>query len=302
MAEFPHDKQHGDDKTDEMPETLSDERLYTELRKDFVEWFESVDAENFDEELLDAFLAEMEELKPLGNNFDSQSSLEAFHERISSLPAALSENSAQMSTPEKLTQKHHRLFYRAITVAATVAIMVATMMTAQALGVDVFGFLAKWTNDIFFFENGQTESQEPRTYPLAEGERAEYKSIDDALMAFDIDLPLSPSWVPEYVGAWKVSGTVMPSGMQIFAFTEDESGILTWEVSEFTPKDGPSIAIEKDAKGARQYESHGQTHYIIEDNGCNTATWIIDNIQCIISGFITEEELLKVIDSIYEVV
>ena len=38
-----------------------------------------------------------------------------------------------------------------ITVAATVALLFALMVGAQAAGLDVFGNLAKWTDDLFWF-------------------------------------------------------------------------------------------------------------------------------------------------------
>lgn len=179
--------------------------------------------------------------------------------------------------------------------------MMMTMISAQAFGVDIFAFFARWTDDIFFFSNEETKVLETRNYPMAEGESAEYKSIDEALTAFNVDSPFSPSWIPDYLGDWEVIGSVMPYGMRIFAVAGDESNVLTWEILEFPLQDGPAFIIEKSPGDVHRYESHGQLHYIIEDNGCYKATWTVDNIQCVITGFITEEELTKIIDSIYEV-
>lgn len=36
---------------------------------------------------------------------------------------------------------------------AAVAAALASMMTAQALGVDIFGFFGRWTNEVFTFVN-----------------------------------------------------------------------------------------------------------------------------------------------------
>ena len=272
-----------------------DKCLYSEIQREFSNWFFSASLEDFDDELLNAYLEELDELMPLESSFDSQVSLKKFHERFNLL-------FGKQEVSHLPKHKSLRQFKRFIAVIATISTMMVIMITAQAFGLNVLSFFARWTNDIFFFGTEETQIQEARTYPMAEGEKIKYKSINDALVAFGVNLPLSPKWIPDHLGEWEVTGSVMPNGMCIFAFVKDESNFLTWEVSEFSLQDGPEFIIEKDAREIQQYESHGQIHYIMEDNGCYKATWTVDNIQCIISGFITEEELIKIIDSIYEVV
>ena len=41
------------------------------------------------------------------------------------------------------------------------------------------------------------------------------------------------------------------------------------------------------------------THYIVTDHGHCKAAWTIDNIQCVITGPLTVEEMKQIIDSIY---
>lgn len=296
MSEFPHGSHSraADPSGEPIQGHLTEDPEYTadELAEDFADWLSDMDAENFDEETLDAFLEELDRQDPLSLSFDVHASLEAFHEKFSPLFAA------QSGEPVPRERGKRRLFLRAVTAAATIAVMLASMMTAQAFGLDVFGFFASWTNDIFFF----SKNQEAPVYPLAEGESAEFDTIEDALSAFNIDTPMAPSWYPDKVGEFDVTGSVTPCGIDICASSNDEVTSLMISFSEFSEQTGPSFVIEKDNTNVSPYEKGGHSHYIMTDNGLCTATWIVGDIQCMIFGFISQDEMIKIIDSIYEVV
>ena len=44
----------------------------------------------------------------------------------------------------------------------------------------------------------------------------------------------------------------------------------------------------------------GVTHYVMTSARGESAKWLVDNYQCGITGDITREELLRMLDSIYE--
>lgn len=313
MAEFLRDPQNsGISSTNGMGEAeepiqgplaadLSNNRLYSEVLKEFTSWYFSATPENFDEGLLDAYLEEMNELSPLESSFDSQASLKKFHERFPSFFEEQRE--AYISNvPQSPESKRHRHFGRLITIAATIAALMATMISAQAFGIDVFGFFAKWTNDIFFFEGGPQILEKSESYPFPEGEVIQFESIEDALAAFRINEPLAPKLYPDGITSLNVTGCVTPHGMDIFAFSDGDETAFKISFSEFPAQDGPLFIIEKDEENTRSYTKGTHVHYIVVDDGLCTATWLVNNIQCIISGFITQDEMIKIIDSIYEVV
>lgn len=261
-----------------------------QLEDDFFDWFETADAEELEDGTLDGFLEELERVDPLPGGFDPERSLADFHEKYAALLEPQGEEKRQ-------SHRSRRAFFA---VAAVVAVL-ASMVTAQALGVDIFGFFGRWTDERFTFTGSEDEAgyqERDRWYPLEEGETAEFSSLDEALEAFRINLPLVPHWFPEGFGELKVTGTVMPYGMFIFANSEGREQYLTIEYSEFG-EDGPTVVVEKDQNDPILYESGGMTHYIVTDNGHCKATWTIDNIQCIICAPITVEEMEQIIDSIY---
>lgn len=264
------------------------------LEDDFFDWFETADAEELEDGTLDGFLEELERVDPLPGGFDPEKSLAGFHEKY-----------AAFLNPQKEEKRKNRMSRRAFFAAAAVAAALVSMMTAQALGVDIFGFFGRWTDNIFTFTGPEGEAgyqEKERSYFLKEGETAEFSSLDEALEAFRINLPLVPHWFPERLGELEVTGSVTPCGMRIFACStvevEGHTEVLTVEYSEFGEA-GPTFAIEKDRDDPILYESEGMTHYIVTDNGHCKAAWTIDNIQCIICAPITVGEMEQIIDSIY---
>lgn len=272
---------------------LRDERNREEVRRledDFFDWFETADAEELEDGTLDGFLEELERADPLPVGFDPQKSLADFHKKY----AALLE-------PQREEKRQNHISRRAFFAAAAVAAVLASMATAQALGADIFGFFGRWTDDIFTFTGSADEAgyqERNRWYPLEEGESAKFSSLDEALTEFQIDLPLVPKWFPERFGEFEVTGSVMPYGMWVFASSEGQENFLSIEYSEFG-EDGPPLVIEKDKDDPILYESGGMTHYIVTDHGHCKAAWTIDNIQCVITGPLTVEEMKQIIDSIY---
>ncbi len=265
-----------------------------QLEDDFFDWFEAADADEFEDGTLDGFLEELEQADPLPGGFDPQKSLEDFHQKY-----------AAFLEPQKEEKRKSRLSRRAFFAVAAVAAVLISMATAQALGVDILGIFSTWTDEHFTFTRSAEEAgYQKRFYPMEEGERKEYSSLDEALTDFQIDLPIVPRWFPEQFKEFEITGSVRPwpYGMRIFALSraevEGHTEGLTVDYSEFG-EHGPTFVIEKDKNDPIFYERNGMLHYIVTDNDYCTAAWTIDNIQCIISASITVEEMKQIIDSIY---
>ena len=276
---------------------LHDDRNREEIRQlegDFFDWLETADAEELESGTLDGFLEELDRVDPLPGGFDPERSLAGFHEKY-----------AAFLEPQSRGRRQNRMSRRAFWAVAAVIAVLASMVTVQAFGMDIFGFFGRWTDERFTFTGSADKAgyqEKDRNYPFAEGETAEFSTLDEALEAFRINLPLVPHWFPERFGELEVTGSVMPYGMRIFACStaevEGHTEVLTVEYSEFG-EDGPTFVIEKDQNDPILYESEGMTHYIVTDNGHCKAAWAIDNIQCIICAPITVEEMERIIGSIY---
>ena len=272
---------------------LHDDRNREEVRQledDFFDWLETADAEELESGTLDGFLEELERVDPLPGGFDPERSLAGFHEKY-----------AAFLEPQSRGRRQNRMSRRAFWAVAAVIAVLASMVTVQAFGMDIFGFFGRWTDERFTFTGSADKAgyqEKDRNYPFAEGETAEFSTLDEALEAFRINLPLVPHWFPERFGELEVTGSVMPSGMLIFASSGEGEQFLTVEYSEFG-EDGPAVVVEKDKNETIVYETNGMRHYIVTDHGDCRAAWTIDNILCIICAPITVEEMERIIGSIY---
>ncbi len=272
---------------------LHDDRNREEVRQledDFFDWLETADAEELESGTLDGFLEELERVDPLPGGFDPERSLAGFHEKY-----------AAFLEPQSRGRRQNRMSRRAFWAVAAVIAVLASMVTVQAFGMDIFGFFGRWTDERFTFTGSADKAgyqEKDRNYPFAEGETAEFSTLDEALEAFRINLPLVPHWFPERFGELEVTGSVMPSGMLIFASSGEGEQFLTVEYSEFG-EDGPAVVVEKDKNETIVYETNGMRHYIVTDHGDCRAAWTVDNILCIICAPITVEEMERIIDSIY---
>lgn len=271
---------------------LRDERNREEVRRledDFFDWFETADAEELEDGTLDGFLEELERADPLPGGFDLQKSLADFHEKY----AALLE-------PQREEKRQNHISRRAFFAAAAVAAVLVSMVTAQALGVDIFGFFGRWTDDIFTLTSSADKAgYQKRFYPMEVGETTTYSSLRDALDDFQLDLPLFPFWIPERFPEQEAVGTVTSDGLRIRTsfFAEGEGGqeALTVEYSE-SGEEGLADVMEK---ASLIYEAGEISHYVTTEQGHCTAVWIQDDLQCGISGDVTEEEMKDILDSLY---
>ena len=65
------------------------------------------------------------------------------------------------------------------------------------------------------------------------------------------------------------------------------------------PQEKNSV-YQKDDNVVVEMIYHGITHYIMHNNDKNVATWRNDNVEVIIQGDLTTDELEKMIKSIYK--
>lgn len=185
---------------------------------------------------------------------------------------------------------------------ASIAIMVlvlgfAGMGVAQAAGYDVFGAVATWTDDIFMFRSvsGNLSTTVPSELP--DGEVA-YSSLQEALDAYNVTVPLAPKWIPkEYSFADVVANTV-GNEIAIFATYASDEDVIDVTIMKHTTD---SFAmVEKDAGTPERYRAGGVNHYILKNLGYTEASWINEEYECLLSGNnLSVKQLKKIIDSIY---
>ena len=272
-----------------------DELTADELAAALSDMWDAMDESNYDSTQMDAYLAELEKREPISPDFDVDASLAAFQEKH----ARLFEQTppVQLSTAKKPVHRRWRISLVAAIVA--VVMMFCSMVTAQALGFDIFGAIARWTEETFHF-NIPTQSSDNQQNIPAPATDGEYTTLQEALDAHGILETVSPQWYPN---GDEVSVSYRETGVTIRADYETDGESISVFVRQFATMEDASIGIgtfEKDGTDVVQYECNGIVHYIISNNSYNTATWTNNTLVCSISGDLTVSETEKMINSIYE--
>lgn len=270
------------------------------LLDELVAALEEISPHEFDESKLNGILNELDTIAPMKVQFDAEASLKNFYEKNAYLLKDAPGEESDSENPVNGGRIHFRIPIRKLAVvAATIVIMLASMMTAQAVGIDVFGYFARWTDDVFYFmkdtADSPIEEAKVHVYPMEIGESQEFESLEAAVEAFGISAPIVPHWFPESLGETTVTGSITSNGMLVYEFSVDDTEEFCVDFSESSEH-----LIQKDFEDVQTYTKGGIIHYLMVDGTLRKATWINGDITCFISGHFSEQEMKQIINSIYE--
>ena len=234
------------------------------LTEDLSDYLDEVSEEDFDPAAVDQWLAAAEELDGAEDSFDAGAAEAAFRARHADL------FSRPVSSPTVRRNLHpRRLLPRLAGVAAAAVLVVA--LAAQGLGLDLFQHVASWTRGEFTFTTG--------TGDLPEG--VFYSDGQAALDAYDVRVPMLPTWNP----AWE--GDEIP-GLDVTVTEETDGTIVFTEDHRTQAGDGYTFVVrqrkdkrqaEADIQGKGDldtivYEFDGRSYYIVPlEEGQYRITW-----------------------------
>ena len=262
---------------------MSDEELQNTLRCEML----SVGAS--DHTQIEMILAEMERR---GINEPIRSPEEAwaeFEEVYSGKESCYSE-CAPTASPhiEALppVQPRRRIKRRTVVLVAVISAILASLLTVQAAGVDVFGAIARWTTELFSF--GKTEESrglvvDGKWPEIDLGQNQQFTSLQEALDYYGVTEVVAPRWIP--------------SGFTQEEVTVDLNGVWLAFSEEYANEDGEFLVVyyssyeslpfnyyEKQANRPEVFEVRN-TKYDLVDNIDNcTAAWVTAHFECYISA------------------
>ncbi len=185
----------------------------------------------------------------------------------------------------RVASPHRRRLLRIGLIAAIVAVLLAVgTLTASAFGFNLWGWIARWDENVAQFS-------------LEEGEEVKPKTIPEALKYLGIDEPVYPKWLPE--GFIRVeSHIVTDEPIHLYEAVSNGDRFLYIAIEAFSTLSEAGIG-QKDYNDPIEYVKGGTIHYIFQDMDQYQAIWHTKEYSVIISGDISQEELYKIIDSIY---
>lgn len=172
-------------------------------------------------------------------------------------------------------------------VAAIIVALLAGMLTAQAAGIDIRGIIARWTDDVFYFEGSATETN-------YQSEWAEN------LIAHGLEASLIPTCIPEGFEAGNLSiedHIAWVEMHQPFSCPDGRSFQIVVQVYS-SPDFLQTDRFEKDKTLVSKSEHNGSDVYSFANSRENTVTLVNGLTEVSVIGSLTIESLEHIINSI----
>lgn len=276
-------------------ERLSPEKLEamspSELADALEQALDSMTEETYEAELINAYLEALDRKVPAPKTPSTDEAYACLQKQLRSLSEKDSANLFDDVVPYKI--KHyktkHVLRFGLVAIVSLIC-MLGFMVVAQASGMDVFGAMARWTDEIFSLGSIQaTGTKDDTDMPQSQSKEtyrsnSEYNSLQDTLDAHGVTEVSAPTWIPEEYMLDKIDVTYLAEHdfLHITAAYTDETNPLYIEIQSYVNE--PSIQIEKTDTNVQAFYSNGTEAYLIENINNITVAWATEHYECYIIG------------------
>lgn len=192
---------------------------------------------------------------------------------------------AETAAARKRPRTIRFVFKRVGLAAAVLVLLLAGMFTVQAAGVDIFGVIARWTDEVFHFETTGT---------------AQASEWSEELSANGVDPDLIAAVIPDGFEAKELTINDYDTFKEIQQrFTEAgvqyvDICIKIYESPEYIPAD----MFEKDSSPVEQYSSNGRIVYLFSNLDSYIVVCLDGLVQVSVTGNIAPEQIKQIFDSI----
>lgn len=243
---------------------------------------------------LDRIMAALREKEPLEHERSAEEQWAVFRaehrEELSQL-GIRTDNKEKEVRPGRAGsgQVGRRRNVRVLTRIALVAVLIVVLLigaavTASALGFELWGWAPKWT-------------QEDLRFVTEEPGAEDVQDIPTALAALGIDEPLYPHWLPEDM-KWETA-RIQLDPVFLYEAYQGNDRVLSITIVPSTISD--TAIYQRSDADPEEYIAGKTIHYIFHDIDQTSAVWYTQNYTILIVGNITDDEMKRIIDSIYEV-
>ena len=221
------------------------------------------------------------------------------------------EKNPQLMEPEKiaapaaaeskkpLAKSSRKPFERIVALAATLVLML-TLFTVQASGSNLFRTLAEWTASVLRIGTDSSGQVSMGENDLTEGEVRIYATPEEMLSDLHIKGELVPTWVPDRFSLEGCEARKTEAGVSCYVVYVAGGSDLALKMWQKPLED--IYLVEKNQKDASRFVTGAVEHYIFYDgeSEMEKAVWTRDNLECRIMGDVSQEEMERIVESIYE--
>ncbi len=244
----------------------------------------SMTEENYDGELLDAYLDELDRKSPMPEHPATDESYERFKARVGKMNAAINPLESAPAASAKPKPRHTALRTALVAVIAA-ACLLSCMVVVQAAGLDVFGSIARWTDSLFGFG----AIGEPAASPSPTGTQEVTVEYIETL------LPTVPDGF--VMGEPEVFEDAETGCIEYWTCYYNDDKFIAFSAVE-QPEENIS-KYQKDYQDVSIIDIDGQVFYVFMNNGYASTAWKFSNLECNITTNLTKENLSDIIVNSY---
>ena len=261
-----------------VPRTFTTEESWTDFLKNHSEDFARIGIQNTEEVM-------KEDLETVAARLSSCSVAEDTSVGTAQEVTVSVKRDESASCDEKRARKHRRNWkHTALVAAAAVALMVLITVTAAAVGIDIWSWVPVWNDSTFKFV---PEDSAPVTS----------LDIPAALKQLGIEEPLFPTWLPE---GFELAEQQIQMDEPVLIHSSYYCGERALMITiRPISQSSQSATIEKDGDSFEIYKTHDTDHYVFTNLGQTVSLWQSISYYVKISGDISVEEMISIIDSVY---
>lgn len=204
------------------------------------------------------------------------------------------DDTEQLPPKQKSTPRRKIIALRTVAVAAIlIAALLFGSLASYASGFDLFGAIAKWTQETFGFSTQDELSIEIASYP------EQLSELHDLLIDNGATEKVLPRYLPDSYKLEMCDSYESEGAIVCLARLSSDECSINFRYRVFHKHENGYI-YEKDIGDPEVYSANGIEYYISTNMGKYRAVWLYDNIECNISDVSSRNELIKIIDSIGE--
>lgn len=199
-----------------------------------------------------------------------------------------------VQSKEPKTQKPKKILPRIAGIAAALAIVLfaAGSLIPQANGSNLWSAFIEWTKEAF----GYMKAGEEKRGEIPE----QLQELSDLIQDHGVPtVMLLPTYIPEGYEATTTLCDERENATVFLCELNNGKNSIVLQYREL--KNGEATTeYQKEDGEVEEYSVHQQINYIAENTGTYTSTWTKGSMECSIQNVPSHEELIRMIDSIYE--
>lgn len=183
-----------------------------------------------------------------------------------------------------------------VAVAGIVLSVLLVGVSTQAEADVFWNRIARWTDSVIeFFTLGSGGQQDEYVFQT---EHPGLQQVYDTVTGLAVTQPVVPMWLPEGYETFSCQVINSKNKTTVAAFFQSKENVITVNVAIYAPN--VSNQYQKDETDVKIVDLGDISHYIVKNNGAWVVVWAKDNIECSLLVDCREDELYKILRSIYD--